>query len=318
MDPVSHVVIAHCLNDLRQEATAPRGRALAIALGALSPDIDAVLMPAGWDRYLAAHEIGTHSILGSLVCGAGAAAVALLIRRRTSYRALLLPATIGSASHVMADLLSGASIRLAWPLADARLENIGVLAMGDPVIVAATVVAAAAMLVWQERRRLIATIALCVLALVTLEKTIVRERAELAYRAHAARGEAVGEYLVEPVWGSFTTWHLFDRTRHSVRKWSVDITGNVEPVLDIPATRGDESLIAASVEWDTVRNFRRAHDLAFAVATPSRVEWSDVRYCQPGATASEVQCGVWAGGEFSTAPTLRRLVVRVGDLVQVR
>ena len=40
--------------------------ALAASLGALAPDVDALFMPAGWDIYLRAHDIGTHSLVGSV------------------------------------------------------------------------------------------------------------------------------------------------------------------------------------------------------------------------------------------------------------
>jgi hypothetical protein len=109
-----------------------------------------------------------------------------------------------------------------------------------------------------------------------------------------------------------------DRTPTSVRAWSFDASGDGQIDFEVPIESGDPAWILASTEWDTVRNFRRAHDLTFAVATANGVEWSDVRYCWEVAVTRAPQCGVWAGGEFTSPPRLRRLIVRVGDLVQVR
>ena len=56
MDPLSHAAMGRVLVGLPREA--PRASVAAAAvLAALSPDIDAALMPFGWDRYLRAHEI---------------------------------------------------------------------------------------------------------------------------------------------------------------------------------------------------------------------------------------------------------------------
>ena len=324
MDPVSHVVFGYCIvraghiRAARGAERANRGVGLAITLGALSPDIDLIIMPTGWDRYLAVHEIGTHSIIGAVVCGVLAAGLARMIRRQSSYRALVVPAVAAAVSHVFADLLSGASIRIAWPLLDTRVANVGVIAMADPVMIVATSIGAIALVLWRTRRTLIAITWLASFMLFTLPMTILRERAELAYREDPAYAEAVGEYLVEPVWGSWMHWRIFDRTSSSVRGWIVAPSGRVERTIEMPRRTGEDDLIEGSMAWDTVRNFHRAHDLTFAIATATGVEWSDVRYCSSGGTGSRPRCGVWVGGEFSTAPNLGRLIVRVGDVVQVR
>ena len=327
MDPVSHVVFGHAVTAVLRPGAADRerapgrGRALAVTLGALSPDIDFLLMPTGWDRYLAAHEIGTHSVAGVIVCGALAAGVAMLIRRPAAYRALVLPGLIGSTSHVAADLLSGAAIRVWWPFVDTRVSNLGVVAMGEPAFVAAALLGGVAMILARRMRfpmssRAIAYALLAVFGLFILVKSAMREAAEDAYRARVQ--DRIGDYLVEPVWRTHSTWHVFDRTADAVRAWRVDADDRVSLALRIPTSTGDAQLIEASTSWETVRNFRGAHDQAFAVARPDGVEWSDVRYCSAPVRQVPVQCGVWAGGEFSTPPQLGRLVVRVGDLVQTR
>jgi hypothetical protein len=244
--------------------------------------------------------------------------ISVLRRRTPRYSPLVLPAIVGAFSHVVGDLLSGGSIRLGWPIFDTRVSSIGVVSMGEPIVVMGFAIGALGMWLWKARREQVAVSILSLFTVLIVEKSIVRERAELAYRRHPAYREAAGAYLVEPIWGSMTRWRLFDRTRTTARAWTIDVAGHVEPDAQVPLAVGDEALIAASLEWDTVRNFRRAHDFAFAVATPERVEWSDPRYCRPTVAGSVPACEVWAGGEFGSPPTLRRLVVRTGRLVQTR
>jgi len=92
--------------------------ALALATtGSLLPDID---HPHSWvgrrvwmiSRPLAAmigHRGLTHSIVAVLVC-------CLLLRWHGVSRAVLAPLTVGYLSHLGADLLTPAGLRLAWPL----------------------------------------------------------------------------------------------------------------------------------------------------------------------------------------------------------
>ncbi len=279
-------------------------------------------MMAGWDRYLLAHETGTHSVIGAAACGMAAAAVAMslskLRRRPVAYGPLVMPALVGAFSHVVGDLLSGASIRVGWPVFDTRVTSIGVVGMGEPIVVIGFSIAALAMWMWKAHRSHIAAVVVSLFAVLTLEKSILRERAELAYRQHAARAAAAGAYLVEPVWGSMTRWRVFDRTDTAMRAWTVDVAGGVELDLEVPLATGDDTLIAASLQWDTVQNFLRAHDFAFAVASERRVEWSDPRYCASLGQGVVPTCAVWAGGEFGARRELQRLVVRVGNLVQTR
>ena len=69
MDPLSHVAFSRTLIGVLpspRRIDGPRGAHVAAAvLGSLSPDIDAVFMPFGWDRYLRVHEVGTHTVEGT-------------------------------------------------------------------------------------------------------------------------------------------------------------------------------------------------------------------------------------------------------------
>ena len=70
MDPVSHVIFGRTIVAALEKPDGSRlgrGAGAAAILGALSPDADSVLMPAGWDIHLRFHEIGTHSLAGSIL-----------------------------------------------------------------------------------------------------------------------------------------------------------------------------------------------------------------------------------------------------------
>jgi len=143
MDPVSHAALGRTLIAAfaagRQRARPPRARVAAAVLGALSPDLDALLMPFGWDRYLRVHEIGTHTIAGTLACAALTAAAVRLFAREGRYAWLLLPAWLGAGSHVLLDLLSSARLRPGWPAVD-TVVSLPVVAMADPWLFALCVV----------------------------------------------------------------------------------------------------------------------------------------------------------------------------------
>jgi membrane-bound metal-dependent hydrolase YbcI (DUF457 family) len=323
MDPVTHAIVARSLEYVRQRGPAERGQTLAVVLGSLAPDVDAVLIPTGWDRYLVAHEIGTHALAGAAVCGALAAGVTRLIRPGSRYRALLPAALVGALSHVAGDLLSGASIRVGWPLVDTRVTNFGAFAMGDPFLVT---IGAAVLLAWAGRpswRRGVAAALLLVLAAGTAVKAWSRGRAVAAHAAAAVARDVDGPMLVLPIWGSWSEWDVFDRTPMTVRAWRC--SGGLAPRARLafaiprqPAVGADAAFVlAASSRWETVRNLMRAHDLTFATigtdpaSGETRVLWSDIRYCE-----TPQDCAIRAGGIQS--PSGRRLLVHVGGWIQTR
>src|SRR5436190_2037287 len=123
MDPVSHVVLGRTLIVVLERPDRARfgvNAGAAAILGALSPDIDSVLMPVGWDIYLRVHEVGTHSVLGVVAVGCAAAALVRLFARQAHYRGLAAAAVVGALSHLGLDVLSGARLHLLWPFADLK------------------------------------------------------------------------------------------------------------------------------------------------------------------------------------------------------
>jgi inner membrane protein len=149
MDPLSHVVCGAALVNLAQGQRRRPGTAIAAMLGAIAPDVDVLLVPTGWDIYLRAHEIGTHSVLGSLATASAAAALVRASVRSSRYLPLLAGASIGALSHLALDLLCGGRLRVGWPFFDARL-SVPLVAMADPWLVA--IFSSGALALWIGRR----------------------------------------------------------------------------------------------------------------------------------------------------------------------
>src|SRR5688572_32924342 len=110
MDPVSHGVIGRAVVAAAGRHLQGRGAGAAGVLGALSPDIDLVLMPFGWDIYLRAHVAGTHAIAGAIVTGLGSAALIRVCVRHSALLPLCRAAVIGALTHLAGDIVSGARL----------------------------------------------------------------------------------------------------------------------------------------------------------------------------------------------------------------
>jgi membrane-bound metal-dependent hydrolase YbcI (DUF457 family) len=334
MDPLSHIALGRTLAALRPRAEVSRGLTAAAVLGALAPDVDAVMMPFGWDRYLRVHEIGTHALAGAALVAVLTAAAVRLWDRATPARRLAAFAAMGVASHLVLDLLSGARIRLAWPLAAAHVSW-PIVGMADPILMVPLVAAVAAVALTRARRRPTAAIALAAIAALVAAKTGAGLVAAGHYR-EAAGATAVAR-VVEARWASPTAWHVFDRTPDRLRVWLADAaTPGASLLFEWPA-EPETAVVTASRRLSTVRNFLHSHALGFAAVWAEdngghAVLWSDIRYCwnpdEPGAPAAHpvavarsgrrLACGLWFGGEFDAASRAVREVVRVGAWTQTR
>ena len=324
MDPVSHVVFGRTLIAALERPDRGRfgvGAGAAAILGALSPDIDSVLMPFGWDIYLRFHEIGTHSILGAMLLGAAAASLVRIFARHAAYRSLAAAGIVGALSHLLLDIVSGARIHPAWPLVDGRV-TLPLVAMADLWLI--VVLAAGSIWLWLNRRQ-IRRPAIAVLGAVALFLTLkgwFYARA-MSLTAHDPQTAHESARAVEARWGSLTEWFVFDRDATTLRIWRVDgWQRTIDMQLSWPMTR-ESMIIAASRSLGTVRNFLSVHDLTFAVEQPSTDEttvlWSDVRYCwqlAPGDGA--ISCGLWFGGALSPGGHPLRQLVKLGDWTQTR
>jgi membrane-bound metal-dependent hydrolase YbcI (DUF457 family) len=314
MDPVSHVIFGRTLIALDRRGRLGAGAIAAAILGALSPDIDVTAIWRGWDVYLRVHEIGTHSILGSLVMGSAAGTLVYLLKCGARYTALVLAGSAGALSHVAFDIVSGAHIRLGWPVLQGRV-SLPLVAMADPWLIA--ICAAGAIGLWILRRRafIVATAVVASLATFLTVKGVLMTMAVPQWSA-ATGADAIVHHVAEASWSSLTEWHVSDRTPMALRKWRVDAAGTPELLFSVPLV-GDAPLVEASRSFDTVQNFLRVHDLGFPVVTPidegTQVLWSDIRYCWSG-----TECALWFGGVFDRDGRPVRQVVHVGQWQQTR
>lgn len=320
MDPISHGVIGRLVARAGSRSNVlPKGAPAAGSLGALSPDIDFVLMPMGWDIYLRAHEIGTHSAIGAIAMGLAAAGVVRLVSRGSRYTALATASAAGAMSHVIADIVSGATIRPAWPLLDVATP-VPLVAMADPWPIA--ILAGGLLWLWRFRpasRRGARRVLLALLAFLAVKAVLLG----LAWNRPVNDWPPAGQRIVEARWGSLTEWHVFARRASELTGWTIAAFGETpRHVLSVPI--GEESdLIAASRSLDTVRNFLHVHDLAFATqrALPGgrqAVLWSDIRFCRAGATDDGFDCALWFGGIYGPDGRPLTQQVRVGAWMQNR
>lgn len=320
MDPVSHAVIGRLIaRAAARTDPLPRGAAAAAVLGALSPDVDVVLMPIGWDIYLRAHQIGTHSALGALVTGLASAGLVRVAARGSRYLVLAAASSAGALSHLGSDLVSGAIIRPAWPFSSLPAP-LPLVAMADPWPIA--ILAGGLLYLWRggappglgARRVLLALATFLTLKALLLGLAVGQSRV-------TERWPPAGDRLIEAQWGSLTEWHVFRRTGSSLEQWTIDAFGHERARLSVPV-RPESALVAASRSLDTVRNFLHVHDLGFAVQRPApggrqAVLWSDIRFCRrepPG----DLQCALWFGGIYERDGRLLTQQVRVGSWIQTR
>jgi hypothetical protein len=92
MDPVSHSLLGNAFASLAPRQSIVPGRRAAFILGSIAPDVDILIAPFGWDRYLRSHEIGTHTLaLSPLLVLAVGAIIGRLVPR-PQRRGIFLPA----------------------------------------------------------------------------------------------------------------------------------------------------------------------------------------------------------------------------------
>lgn len=328
MDPVSHVIFGRTLIALDRRSRLGRSAVAAAALGAIAPDIDAIAIWRGWDVYLRVHEVGTHSIAGSFALACATAMLVHSLTRGGRYAALLLAAWMGTSSHVIFDLISGAHMRIGWPVLQGRL-SIPLVAMADPWLVAICTLGAAALWVVRGRPSPMAGAVIAAIAAFLALKGAVMAFALPQWTA-ATKTDTVISHAVAASWGALTKWDVFDRTPHALRQWRVDALADRATLVLAYPLRAYPPIVDTSRRLDTVRNFLEMHQLGFAIATAlenghTRVLWSDIRYCTAGparipevSNEPPIDCALWFGGTFDSEGRPLTQIVRVGGWLQAR
>jgi membrane-bound metal-dependent hydrolase YbcI (DUF457 family) len=335
MDPATHALFGTAL--AIGASSAPHRSVIATcAAASLLPDIDAVFMPAGWDRYLVAHEIGTHSLAGAVLLGALLALILGWCRPALKSGAIRAAAIAGTVGHVFWDLANGGEIRVFWPVSSLRIGG-HLAAMADPVVLIPLLVFGFVALMWRRHARAAAGVVLLALAGVLVARVVLQHRAleaharavavPLVWRTAPSRGlppaDASGQGLfpieeyapaierraIEAEWGTLAGWWVYDRTADAMRVWHVDgWTGNVVFGQRVFVDR--DSVEAAADALRPARSAVELWDFAFVRRRPYEsgqdVLLSDLRFCVSD------ECGVWFGGHLDATGQPREEVVIVG------
>jgi membrane-bound metal-dependent hydrolase YbcI (DUF457 family) len=342
LDPISHAIFGQTLvTAFGRQASPLRTRLIAGVLGALAPDVDALLAPAGWDMYLRAHQVATHSLAGSLLVAGTAALIARAFARNSPTSELFAAAWLGCLSHIALDVLSGARIQIGWPLVPGRV-GLPLVAMAEPWLLAIFVVGAVALAMSRRRARRTAFAVVAGVAAFLGLKAVLLARAlppDSSMDSGVGHGPVLAR-IVEARWGSLTEWYVFDRRADMLTEWQIEAGRPPILLLSWPVV-ADSSLVRDSRSLDTVRNFLQVHELGFAGEVPaadggSKVLWSDLRFCwrpavggvgsrpDPVLSAStptgpaRVACALWFGGAFDRNGRAIRQLVKVGGWWQAR
>ena len=348
MDPVSHAIIGRAVVAASGRRFEGRGSGAAAVLGALSPDIDFVLMPFGWDIYLRAHVAGTHSIAGAIVTGLGSAALIRLCVRSSALPQLGCAAVIGALTHLIGDIVSGAQLQPAWPIWT-RTVTLPLVAMADPWTIAIVLAGAGAM--WIQRQQLDrgARLAIAALTLFLMVKAVLLaatlstlDRDSDDSRSDGGFVDAGTDRVIEARWASFTEWFVFDRRGSQLRQRLISLLPTAEGItagqagsgprtisghepelilsIDVPA---EDELTRSSRSLPSVRNFLAVHHLVFPV---ERIEanghrsvlWSDIRFCWRPDHDPSLSCALWFGGVFDAEGRPVMQTVHVGSWIRQR
>ena len=308
MDVLSHGLLGRLFARVDVEGWFGPGRMAAFVLGALAPDIDLICVVAGWDRYLAVHEVGTHTLAATPLV---AAAVALTVRafnRRARLGRLWVAAGLSVlVGHLVLDLVSGSDMRLLVPLSRTRFGPHW-LAMADLLAIGLLVGGT----VWSRwRPRLAAGTTIAALALLVAVKAQSQAMATVAFDAAAgASSSSVPAVHPEPVNGSLVAWTFYERRDRWLRAWRVDarVDGRslqFEREIDVEAEQ-----VAAGVEVPAIATFLGLAHLPFPrledVDGRRALFWSDLRDCD------ESRCVMSFGAEIDREGRAVSEIIRIG------
>jgi len=204
MDPFTQSALGASLAQSIARPKELRRASLAGLLGGFLPDAD-VLIRSSSDPllFLDYHRQFTHSFAFIPIGGAITAALcALLFRGKASFRQLLLPATLGWASHGLLDACTSYGTYLYWPFDLTRVAW-HVISIVDPIFTVALILGA--VLATRRRSALPARVGLgCAVAYLAL-CTLQLQRAEsaqtelVAQRGHAAQRSEVKPSLANNI-----------------------------------------------------------------------------------------------------------------------
>lgn len=245
MDPLTHSTFGMAV----AMVIAPRGfrrqAALAGLAAGLLPDAD-IFIRSETDPLLGVeyHRHFTHSVVFQPIIAFIAASIAwVLLRGKTPWRPLFLPALAAGLSHIFCDAWTSYGTRLWWPLADTRVAW-DMVSIIDPLITLPLLVAVVHCL-WRPQGRAV-PVALCYLGLYLGFSLVQRGRAMATLEEVAAvRGHIRERITVKPSFANIIVWRGLYQSEgryHSVAirpgfGKTVVVQGESLPVFDVAAAQ---------------------------------------------------------------------------------
>ncbi len=300
MDPLTHGLLGALLAGALGVHLKYGNAATAIlVLASIAPDLDALAIVFGPQRYFQCHRSLFHSVSGAAVLALAVAAVAYAVTPAKDFPLLLALASAGMALHLAVDLLSSWPIPLFAPFAHRRI------CFDITWFISLTILLiAAGALVWMladpPNAQPIAAAGLAVIALYIAFRWYQRRQIMRFARDERYSPDAVAPLAVIPPQLAFFTWHALvpegqGFAVHDIhfclapRGWHTETGGPAGTrVLSSQhlASSPDASQVAATKAADLVRIFlERAR---FPVATVHRhaggntVVWDDVHLMLSG------------------------------------
>jgi len=315
VDPVSHLLFGRVMSCTLTNQSSRRAMAMALVIGSIMPDMDAVFGPIRFDIYLWVHASGTHSLLGTVIQAVIlASALKMWCGGGIRCLPLLLASWIGLLGHVFWDLADGSDINVFRPMSDA-VFGWHLVSMGEPLILSLLL---AALLVswWQPARaRRIAVAGIAALASVLMIKAASQRAAKVVY-ARAVDNDPPAAVAITPIFGRLFTWMTYDRTGDAIRGWQIDsINGSMTSVFSY---QDASSAPGASVarELPVVRTFLSLSRLPFVRTVPDGddrlILWSDATSC------SVRGCDVSFGALLDSRLTPLFQIIQIGGFRQKR
>lgn len=287
MDPLTHSTFGMAVAMLVAPRLSRRPAALAGLAAGLLPDAD-IFIRSDADPLLGVeyHRHFTHSVVFQPVIALLAASIAwMLLRGKSPWRPLFLPALAAGLSHIFCDAWTSYGTRLWWPFADTRVAW-DMVSIIDPFITL-PLLAGVIFGLWRPLGRAV-PIALGILVCYLGLSLVQRERASSILKSVAAgRGHPLERATVKPSFANIIVWRGLYQSggryysvaiRPGLGK-SVVIPGDSLPVFDVASAQarlGEDSRLAR----DLGRFAHFSDDWVAEVAAPDREVrvLGDVRY----------------------------------------
>jgi hypothetical protein len=314
VDPVSHLLFGRVMSCTLTNQSSRAPMSVALVVGSIMPDMDAVFGPIRFDIYLWVHASGTHSLLGTVIEAVVLAGVLRMWFGGMRWLPVLLASWIGLLGHVFWDLADGSDITIFRPVSDA-VFGWHLVSMGEPLVL--FVLLAAVLVIWWRPApaRRIAAAGIATLVCILMIKAASQLAAKSVY-ARGVHGEPPAAAAITPIFGRLFTWMFYDRAGETIRGWQIDsISGSMTPAFSY---QDASSSPGASISRDmpVVRTFLSLSRIPLVRTVPDGedrfVLWSDATSCS--VRGCDVSFGALLDGRLT--PIFQ--VIQIGGFRQIR